>query len=34
MRSAQENLRLSTTQNQRIVQELNQYKSGIEANEE
>ena len=34
MRNAQENLRLSTNQNQRIIQELNEYKSRIQTNDE
>lgn len=34
MKTAQENLRLSTTQNQRIVQELNELKMRIQNNDE
>ena len=34
VKATQENLRLSTNQNQRISQELNQYKMSIQANEE
>lgn len=34
MRTAQENLRLSTNQNQRIMMELNEYRGRIQANEE
>jgi len=34
MRQVQENLRLSTNQNQRIMQELNEYKQRIASNDE
>jgi len=34
VKATQENLRLSANQNQRISQELNQYKMNIQANEE
>ena len=34
VKATQENLRLSTSQNQRISQELNQYKINIQGNEE
>ena len=34
VKATQENLRLSANQNQRISQELNQYKMSIQANEE
>ena len=34
IRSTQENLRLSTNQNQRISQELNDYKGRIQSNDE
>lgn len=34
MRNAQENLRLSTTQNQRMSSELNEHKSRIQGNDE
>lgn len=32
MRNAQENLRLSTSQNQKMVRELNEYKQRIDEN--